>query len=382
MRGQRVALALVFAATAALLSSCGDGQAGRTSQTIKKGGDDRTGEYDPAPEGWWKDAPEHDEVYTWGQASGVVADGPNRILVGLTGDRARPGQQAPTLARNLVVGVDADGNIIENWNQWDTLIGFPHQLYISPYDTERHIWIVDRGGGPHGVHEQILKFTNDGEQLVMRLRDPNPRQSAAEVLANQPPGPFDFGQAAVLAFFPNGDFLVGDGYQNGRIIRYNAGGELLDEFGRPGKDGPGQFDLVHGVAIDREHRIYVSDRNNDRIQVFTEDGQFIEEWPDIKGPTGIHIDQSEQIWVMSTTLNQISQYSTEGVLEYQFGAYCCTRGGFNGGFSQPHQMNLDSEGNLYVANYFGGYVTKYTPKPDADPRKLLGQPLLIRPSAD
>ena len=102
----------------------------------------------------------------------------------------------------------------------------------------------------------------------------------------------------------------------------------------------------------------------------------------IKGPTGIHIDQSEQVWVMSTTLNQISQYSTEGVLQYQFGAYRCTRGGFNGGFSQPHQMNLDSEGNLYVANYFGGYVTKYTPKLDADPRKLVGQPLLIRPSAD
>ena len=70
--------------------------------------------------------------------------------------------------------------------------------------------------------------------------------------------------------------------------------------------------LVHGVAIDREHRIYVSDRDNDRIQVFTEDGQFIDEWPDIKGPPGIYIDQSEQVWVMPTTLGQISQYRCGG----------------------------------------------------------------------
>ena len=48
------------------------------------------------------------------------------------------------------------------------------------------------------------------------------------------------------------------------------------EFGSLGK-GPGQFDLVHGVAIDQKHRIYVADRTNNRIQVFTEKGQFIEE---------------------------------------------------------------------------------------------------------
>jgi DNA-binding beta-propeller fold protein YncE len=376
----RVGLALVFAATT-VLNACADSQAQTANRPIKKGGDDRTGDYASAPEGWWKDAPNHDDVYTWGQASGVVADGPNRILVGFTGDRARPGQEAPTLSRNLVVGFNANGDIIENWTQWDTLIGFPHQLYISPYDPERHIWIVDRGGGEYDAHEQILKFTNDGKQLVLRLRDPQPRQSDEEVLANQPPGPLDYGQAAVLAFFPNGDFLVGDGYQNGRIIRYDAQGEFLYDFGRPGSGEPGLFNLVHGVAIDADYRIFVSDRDNDRIQIFTENGEFIEEWPDIKGPTGIYIDENERVWVMSTTLNQISQYSIDGQLQYDFGAYCCTRGGFLGGFSRPHQMNIDDQGNLYVANYDGGFITKYSPKPDADPAHIVGQPLLLEERA-
>jgi hypothetical protein len=84
---------------------------------------------------------------------------------------------------------------------------------------------------------------------------------------------------------------------------------------------------------------------------------------------------------MSTTLNQISQYTLDGQLEYDFGAYCCTRGGFDGGFSRPHQMNIDDQGNLYVANYDGGFITKYTPKPDANPAHIVGKPLLLENEA-
>ena len=60
------------------------------------------------------------------------------------------------------------------------------------------------------------------------------------------------------------------------IRQYDADGNYLMEWGELG-DGPGQFDLVHGVAIDRDHRVYVADRSNNRVQVFTEEGDFIEE---------------------------------------------------------------------------------------------------------
>jgi len=374
MRMDRIRLTLAVVALATLTGCMADGQAEAARGPIRKGGDNRTGEYTSAPADWWKPAPDHDSIWIWGQVSGLVADTPDRIIVGVRGDGNSSGGEGR--ARNHLVAVNANGDMIENWSQWDTVVAFPHQLYISPYDPERHIWVVERGGGPYNIHEQIFKFTNDGQRIVLRLIDPQPRQTDAEVLANPNPGPLDFGQPSVLAFFPNGDFLLGDGYQNGRIVRYNAQGEWLSEFGSVGS-GPGQFDLIHGVAIDRQSRIYVSDRDNDRIQVFTEAGAFIEEWPDIKGPTGIYIDERENVWVMSTTLNQIIQYNLDGEMQYQFGAYCCTRGGFVGGFSRPHQMVTDAAGNLYVANYDGGFVTKYTPKPGTDPNRIVGQPLLI-----
>jgi len=378
MRLKRIIVAL---AITGLLPACaGENQAepGRGEEpaagAFLKGGDNRNGDY-AAVADWWKPAPDHTDGWTWGLVSGVVADTPDRIIVGVLGDRNSAGESRPN-SSNFIVVVDANGNITERWSQWDTLVAFPHQLYISPYDPERHIWVVERGNDERGIHEQVLKFTNDGEELVLRLLDPMPRQSEAEARANRNPGPLDFGQASVLAFLPNGDFLLGDGYQNGRVVRYNANGELLSEFGSVGT-GPGQFDLIHGVGVDRDHRLYVSDRDNNRIQVFTEDGEFIEEWPDITGPTGLHIDENENVWVISTTLNQILKYSKHGELLYGFGAYCCTRGGFVGGLSRPHQMAVDQEGNVYVANYDGGYVSKYTPKPGADADKLIGQGLVL-----
>lgn len=341
---------------------------------ILKGGDDRTGEY-VAVENWWKPAPDHDDVWGWGQVSAVAVDNPDRIIVGIWGDRdAQNGERQGS--SNYLVAVDRDGNITENWSQWDSLFNKPHQIYISPYDPERHVWVVERGLGMRDVNMQILKFTNDGSELVMQLVDPEHPRTRADARANPNPGPYTYGDPAVLAFFPNGDFLLGDGYWNSRIVRYNADGEFLMEFGELG-DGPGQFDLVHGVAIDRDHRIYVGDRTNNRIQVFTEEGEFIEEWPDVSDPVGVFIDESESVWVISARLNRLLKYNTQGELQYYVGAFGGTRGGFAGGLDRPHQMDVDQEGNLYIASWDGGWMDKFVPKPGADPGNLVGRALIL-----
>jgi DNA-binding beta-propeller fold protein YncE len=124
-------------------------------------------------------------------------------------------------------------------------------------------------------------------------------------------------------------------------------------------------------------RIYVADRNNDRIQVFTEDGTFIEEWPNVLDPVGIYIDERDGVWVVSAVLNRILKYNTQGELQHFFGAYGGTRGGFPGGLARPHQMTVDPAGNLYVASYDGPWLNKFTPKPGADPDQIVGQPLLL-----
>ncbi len=367
-------LLLVFGFAAIVGCGSADEQAtaATTSAAVMKGGDDRTGEYD-AVAGWWKPAPDHEGPWTWGEVSGIAVDNPDRIIVAVWGDRNAEGEEREG-STNYLVAVDRNGNIIERWTQWDSILNRPHQVYISPYDPERHVWVVERGG--RGVNMQILKFTNDGSELVMRLVDPDHPTSRDEARANPHPGPYTYGDPAVLAFLPDGSFYLGDGYWNTRIVKYDANGEYLLEWGEFGS-GPGQFDLVHGVAVDRDRRVYVGDRTNNRIQIFTENGEFIEEWPDVSDPVGVYVDENNSIWVISATLNRLLKYNRDGVLQYHWGAFGGTRGGFPGGLSRPHQIDVDQAGNVYVASWDGGWANKFVPKPNADPDKLIGRPLVL-----
>jgi peptidylamidoglycolate lyase len=356
-----------------------DKRAGNADFVTTKGGDDRTGPYDVVP-GWWKQAPNHDEEWSWGQVAGVAVDNPNRILVVTRGDwpRDRSAPRNDRLRRtNFIVAADKNGNIVEQWTQWDSILTLPHQIYVSPYDPERHVWVIDSGGGEGEM--QVLKFTNDGKKLVMKLGEKDHPKTRDEARANKNPGPYTYGWPSKLAFFPDGSFLLADGYWNGRIIKYTADGKFVMEWGAVGK-GPGEFDLLHGLAVD-EDRVYVGDRQNHRIQLFTYEGKFIEEWPDIFDPVNIWVDQSHAVWILDASLNRLSKYDRNGVLQYHWGAYAeagtMGRGTWPGGLSLPHQMDMDEEGNLYIASYNGGWVDKFVPKPGADPKKLVGKRLLL-----
>ena len=102
--------------------------------------------------------------------------------------------------------------------------------------------------------------------------------------------------------------------------------------------------------------------------------EFIDEWLDISDPVGVFIDENEWVWVISATLNRILKYSRDGELQYYWGAYGGTRGGFPGGLSRPHQLDVDQDGNVYVSSWdWPGHLSRFTPKPDADPAKLIAQ---------
>ncbi len=380
-RFPRAPFTLAIVLSAATITCVGENRAAPPDADvlISKGGDDRTGPYDVV-EGWWKQAPNHDDEWSWGQIAGVAVDNPNRVIVVTRGDwpkdRSQPREER--LRRtNFIAVADGNGNIVEQWTQWDSILTLPHQAYISPYDPERHVWVIDSGGGEG--HMQVLKFSNDGKNLVMQLGEKDHPKTREEARANPKPGPYTFGWPSKLVFLPDGGFLLADGYWNSRIIKYDAEGKHVSEFGALG-DGPGEFDLLHGLAVD-EDRIYVGDRQNSRIQVFSYDGKFLEEWADIFDPVEIWIDERHAVWVLDASLNRVSKYNRDGVLLYHWGAYAQAgtmgRDTWSGGLSLPHQLDVDENGTLYVASYSGGWVDKFTPKEGADPQKLVGKRLLL-----
>jgi peptidylamidoglycolate lyase len=309
----------------------------------------------------------------------VVADTPNRIIVGAN-DRTLTQAGFPLLTAdgkvmaekttvptdkdpakidvNQLLVLNGDGKMIENWSQWNSLIGIPHTIAISPYDPQRHIWIVDRTG------QQVLKLTNDGKKLVMKVGETN----VAGTDHNH------FNEPAGITFMPDGSFYVADGYKNGRIIKFDKNGKFLLEFGTHGS-GEGQFNLVHSVALDAQHRAYTADRVNNRIQVFDGDsGKFIEQWPNFGSVTVIRVASDNTLWMSIAGVNQFAKVDLHGKKIYAWGG----RGTAPGQIDNPHQWALDQEGNLYVADANNDRVQKFVPRKNADKSKLIGPELLLK----
>jgi sugar lactone lactonase YvrE len=329
----------------------------------QKGGEDETGPYEVVPN--WPQ-PLHNDGWTWGSTAAVWAESPDRVFVfqrgeleelkdplasgGLPKRAATSGK--PRWEHCLLV-FDRSGKLVESWTQHDDKFVRPHRVAISPYDSEKNVWLVDDGA------HQVFKFTNDGKKLLMMLGEKGK------------PGndQYHFNRPTDIAFLPNGDFYVTDGYNNTRVVKYSKDGKYLSEWGKPGK-GPGEFNLVHGISIDADkQRIYVSDRSNSRIQIFDLNGKYIEEWNNIRSPYYLALSKDGQLIVSDGVTQKILKYDLNGNLLYGWGTF----GPFPGGIWGVHQVSVDSEGNLYVAEVFNGRVQKFRPKPGADRAKLAGQ---------
>jgi DNA-binding beta-propeller fold protein YncE len=333
----------------------------------QKGGLDETGPYQAVP-GWYKPP-----INGWDQpVIAVVVDNPNRIIIG-AGDQSVTQPNAPiidmdgtvrkersttstkkpeekTHVHQLMV-LDGTGKTIESWSQWDKRIDQPHSIYISPYDPDRHVWVVNRMG-----HE-LIKFTNDGKKIVQVLGERGVQASDKT----------HFAQPAGMAFLPDGSFLVADGYVNSRIVRFDKAGKYVNEWGTKGS-GPGQFQLVHAVTIDPQGRIYAADRNNNRVQVFDKDGKFVEEWPNIRSVTKLIATTDNAIYLAAAAgYNRMAKFDLNGKLLTYWGM----TGGAPGLFDNPHQFAVDAQGNLFIADAWNNRLQKFTPKPDADKSRLM-----------
>jgi hypothetical protein len=263
-----------------------------------------------------------------------------------------------------IVVVNAEGKITEEWTQWDKLFKRPHAVYISPYDAEKHVWVVD--DHTHAIY----KFSNDGTRLVQTIGTPNvPGADGTH-----------FNRPTFMAWGSDGSFYVADGYNGTRVAKFDANGKFLKAWGQkgnpPNDTRPNYFNTVHGIGVDPDTgRVYVNDRNNRRVQIFDKDGNFQDQFSYGKSPTSdahsIYMAGDRHLWVVDRTSGRMIKYDLEGHQLYSWGV----NGDWPGAFWGVHGVSVDQENNFYVAEVNAGRFQKYRVKPGVNPDFVIGQPV-------
>ena len=381
----------------------------------QKGGQDVFGPYEVV-----KDWPKNisslpgNENWTWGAGQSVYAENPNRVFLVFRGElpnikrpatkvltdlgpslqfpigrlpwrdatvAALPGAggtgQDPDDGMKLWKGtlgvdakwehcltvVDANGNIIEQWTQWDKIFKRPHFVAINPYDSEKHVWVVD-----DHMHA-IYKFTHDGKELVQTIGTPTVKGADGT----------HFNRPTFLAWLPDSTMFVADGYNGTRVAKFDKDGKFLLDWGQkgtpPNDKRPGYMNNVHGIAVDPQTRhVFVNDRGNHRVQVFDDNGKYLYEWNFGPEPSDIHlfyIGADRNLWAFDRGTSKMLKYDLEGHFLYSWGTW----GDFPGGFWGVHGFSVDQEGNFYVAEVDNGRVQKFRPRQGATAAFVIGKPV-------
>ena len=261
---------------------------------------------------------------------------------------------------HCIVVVDANGNMIEDWTKWDSMLKRPHYVTINPYDPDKHVWVVDDQG--HAIYE----FTHDGKQLVKTLGTPN--QSGNDEK--------HFNRPTFINWLPDGTMFVTDGYGNTRVVKFDKDGKFMMTFGQPSNPPddmrPSVFKDVHGVVFDPStHRVFVTDRADHRIEIFDENGKFLDQWSTGKPstPQFLYMAADRSVWIADGTTAKIIKFDLDGHYLYSWGS----QGDWPGALWNVHGMSVDPEGNLYLAEVNNGRAEKFRPRPGANTALLIGQ---------
>ena len=249
-----------------------------------------------------------------------------------------------------VIVFDSDGNYMNHWEGVDFV--FPHAIYADPSDN---IWIVDRDAG------QILKYAPDGE-LLMSIGERGYRSDtgadnsvfSSNGWSDVTHGGEPFNLPAGVAVAEDGSVFVADGYANCRVHKFTPDGEYVKSWGDPGS-GPGQFNLPHGVWVDSAGQVLVADRENDRVQVFDQEGGYIGQWPsELIGPAVVWMDPAGAAYVAEHNGGFLSVLDSDGNTLARWGGP---------EFRSCHGAAGDSDGNIYfvqpVEGMTGRRIVKY-----------------------
>ncbi len=224
----------------------------------------------------------------WGSTAGVdAAKGRDDIwAIDRCGSNSCVGSNVDPLLH-----YDADGNLIGQMGAG--LFAFPHGIQV---DQEGNVWVTDplppdgRGAGG-SVGQQVTKLSPEGEILM---------QLGTRMVTGD--GPDEFSSPSDVVVASNGDIFVADGHGEGtneRIMRFDRSGRFILQWGRSGNGacGTGEFSSLHALEMDSQGRLFIGDRDNNRIQIYDQDGNYLDCWHQFSRPSGIYIDADDNMFV-------------------------------------------------------------------------------------
>ena len=288
----------------------------------------------------WEQLPKN---FVHRDVAGVAVDGEDRVYLMCRGDHP-------------VLIYDQKGKFLRSWGEGDFSYR-THGIYVAPNGT---IFCTDDG------QHTVRQFTPEGKLLMTLGTKNTPSDSGYDgksldsIRRGAPP----FNRPTNVAIGPKGDIYITDGYGNARVHMFSPTGQLKRSWGEPGK-GPGQFHLPHGIAVAADGRVFVCDREADRIQIFNPDGEFLSEWTDTQRPTHLCFDSRGRAYVTELAWHEgdtsyslgpitkgkerharMSIYDNNGKMLTRWGTPQVTA---PGSFAAPHGLALDSKNDLYVS---------------------------------
>src|SRR5215471_2089138 len=241
------------------------------------------------------------EGRTWGSTSGVDID-PDGTSVWVA-DRCgtfaplsqfKPGEPFACDGSSLdpILKFDAAGTLVKSFGAGLFLL--PHGLHV---DRAGNVWVTDGLGRP-GKGHQVFKFSPDGKVLMTLGKAGVPGS-----------GPDELNAPSAVYVAPNGTIFVADGHggnTNARIMKFDKHGKFIKTWGKKGS-GPGEMDIPHALAMDSRGRLFLADRGNNRVQIFDQEGNYVDQWFQFSRPSGVFIDKNDIIYVADSESESVAK---------------------------------------------------------------------------
>lgn len=239
---------------------------------------------------------------------------------------------------------DADGRFIRSFG--DKLFVRSHGLHI---DREGYLWATDVSG------HIVVKMDRNGNRLLT-LGTPG---EAGEW--NEATGSHRLNQPNDVTVAENGDVFVAQGHRPGmqgdaRVLKFDKDGTFIMSWGGKGTQ-PGQFQVAHGIATDATGLLWVSDRENQRIQIFRPDGTFVKEMM-YKGLPCDVVIRRDYIYMVNGFAGQVLQLDLDGRVLAAMGR----PGDGPGEFGEAHMIAVNESQEIFVADSVNAVLMKFVPR--------------------